>query len=86
MSLESVLHVKDLMPTSRAKDRPARMALYSAWLLDVLKAKWGGFLNEDIVGAFQHDACTCTFRIQRTIYVKCPLVLCGCLLEIVDEV
>ena len=43
VSLESVLHVKDLMPTSRAKDRPARMASYSSWLLDVLKAKWRDF-------------------------------------------
>ena len=39
MSLESVLHVSVLMSTSWARDRPTRMASYSAWLLDVLKAK-----------------------------------------------
>jgi len=43
ISLESVLHVNDLTPTSWARDKPARMALYSAWLLDVLKAKWSDF-------------------------------------------
>jgi len=43
VSLESVLHVNDLTPTSRARDKPARMALYSAWLLDFLKAKWRDF-------------------------------------------
>jgi len=43
VSLESVLHVSVLTPTSRARDRPARMASYSAWLLDVLKAKWRDF-------------------------------------------
>jgi len=43
MSLESVLHVSVLTPTSQARDRPARMALYSAWLLDVLKAKFRDF-------------------------------------------
>ena len=43
MSLESVLHVNDLTLTSRARDRPVRMALNSAWLLDVLKAKWRDF-------------------------------------------
>jgi len=39
VSLELVLHVNDLTPTSRARDRLARMASYSALLLDVLKAK-----------------------------------------------
>jgi len=43
VSLESVLHVSDLTPTSRARDKPARIASYSAWLLDVLKAKWRDF-------------------------------------------
>ena len=43
VSLESVLRVKDLTPTSRSKDRLARMASYSAWLLDVWKAKWRDF-------------------------------------------
>ena len=43
VNLESVLHVSDFTPTSRARDKPARMALYSAWLLDVLKAKWRDF-------------------------------------------
>ena len=43
VSLESVLHVKDLTPTSRDKERPTRMASYSACLLDVLKAKWRDF-------------------------------------------
>ena len=43
VSLESILHVNDLTPTSRARDKPARMALYSTWLLDVLKAKWREF-------------------------------------------
>ena len=38
-----VLHVKVLTPTSRASERPAKMASYSAWLLDVLKAKWRDF-------------------------------------------
>ena len=50
MSLESVFHVKDLTPTSRAKDRLARMASYSAWLLDVLKAKWRDFLMRISLG------------------------------------
>jgi len=39
MSLESVLHMSLRTPTSRANDNPARMASYSAWLLEVLKAK-----------------------------------------------
>jgi len=43
MSLELVLHVSVLTPTSRARDRPTRMASYSAWLLDVLKAKLRDF-------------------------------------------
>jgi len=43
VSLESVLHVKVLTPTSRAREKPERMASYSAWLLDVLKAKWRDF-------------------------------------------
>ena len=43
MSLESVLHVSVLTPTSGARDRPVRMALYLTWLLDVLKAKWRDF-------------------------------------------
>jgi len=43
ISLESVLHVSDLTPTSRARDNPARMASHLAWLLDVLKAKWRNF-------------------------------------------
>jgi len=29
--------------TSRASDKPARMASYSTWLLEVLKAKWSDF-------------------------------------------
>jgi len=37
------LHVNVLTPTSWARERPARMASYSAWLLDVLKAKWRDF-------------------------------------------
>jgi len=36
VSLESVLHVNLLTPTSRARERPARMASYSAGLFDVL--------------------------------------------------
>ena len=52
VSLESILHVSDLIPTSRARDKPARMALYSAWLLEVLKAKCRDFFDEDVVGAF----------------------------------
>ena len=44
MSLESVLHVSVLTPTSLARDRPTRMTSYSAWLLEVLKAKWRDFL------------------------------------------
>jgi len=43
VSLESVLHVNILTPTSRARERPTRMASYSAWLFDVLKEKWRGF-------------------------------------------
>jgi len=43
VSLTSVLHVSDLIPTSRARDRPARMASYSAWLLEFLKAKCRDF-------------------------------------------
>ena len=43
MSFESVLHMSALMPTSRARDSPTRMASYSAWLLEVLKAKWTNF-------------------------------------------
>jgi len=35
----AVLHVNFLTPTSRARERPARIASYSAWLFDVLKAK-----------------------------------------------
>jgi len=43
VSLESVLHINILTPTLRARERPARMASYSTWLLDVLKAKWRNF-------------------------------------------
>jgi len=43
VSLESVLHVNVLTPTLQARERSARMASYSAWLLDVLKAKWRDF-------------------------------------------
>jgi len=43
VSLESILHVSVLTPTLRARDRPARMASYSTWLLDILKAKWRDF-------------------------------------------
>jgi len=43
VSLESVLHIIVLTPTSRARERPTRMASYSAWLFDVLKAKWRDF-------------------------------------------
>ena len=43
MSLESILHIRERIPTSRASDNPARMALYSAWLLEVLKAKYRDF-------------------------------------------
>jgi len=43
VSLKSVLLVNVLTPTSRARERPTRMASYSAWLLDVLKAKWRDF-------------------------------------------
>ena len=39
MSLESFLHTSERTPTSRASDRPTRMASYSAWLLEVLKVK-----------------------------------------------
>jgi len=39
VSLESVLHVSVLTPTSRARERPARIASYLAWLFDILKAK-----------------------------------------------
>ena len=48
VSLESVLHLSDLIPTSRARDKPARMASYSAWLLEVLNAKckdFSGWMN-----------------------------------------
>jgi len=50
VSLELVLHVSDLTPTSRAKDKLARMASYTAWLLDVLKAKWRDFLMRISLG------------------------------------
>jgi len=50
VSLESVLHVSDLIPTSRAKDKLARMASYSAWLLEVLKAKCRNFLMRMSLG------------------------------------
>ena len=50
VSLKTVLHVSDLTPTSRAMDNPARMASYSAWLLDVLKAKWRDFLMRISLG------------------------------------
>ena len=43
VSLESVLHVSNLIPTSRARDKSARMTSYSAWLLEVLKAKCKDF-------------------------------------------
>ena len=43
MSLKSVLHTRLRTPTSRANDNPARMASYSAWLLEVLKAKCKDF-------------------------------------------
>jgi len=49
-SLESVLHVSILTLTSRARDKPAKMASYSAWLLDVLKAKWRDFLMRMSLG------------------------------------
>jgi len=50
VSLESVLHVNDLTPTSRARDKSARMASYSTWLLDDLKAKWKDFLMRISLG------------------------------------
>jgi len=50
VSLESILHVSDLIPTSRARDKPARMASYSAWLLEVLKAKCRDFLMRILLG------------------------------------
>ena len=43
VSLELLLHVSILTSTSQARDKPARMALYLAWLLDVLKVKWRDF-------------------------------------------
>jgi len=50
VSLESILHVSDFIPTSRARDKPARMASYSAWLLEVLKAKCRDFLMRMLLG------------------------------------
>ena len=48
--MESVLHMSDLTPTSRARDKPTRIASYSAWLLDVLKAKWRDFSMRILLG------------------------------------
>jgi len=50
ISLESVLHVSDLTPTSRARDKPTGMASYSAWFLNVLKAKWRDFSMRILLG------------------------------------
>jgi len=43
MSLVSILHTKERISTSRVSDNPTRMASYSAWLLEVLKAKCRDF-------------------------------------------
>jgi len=43
VSLKSVLHVRNLIPTLWARNRPTRMASYSTWLLEVLMAKCRDF-------------------------------------------
>jgi len=65
LSLESVLHVSDLTPTSRARDKPTRMASYSAWLLDVLKAKWRNFSMRISLGPFSTMPAPAPFGIDK---------------------
>jgi len=43
VSLESVLHMRVRIPTLHASDNLARMASYSAWLLEVLEIKCRDF-------------------------------------------
>ena len=43
MKFKFLLHMRVHIPTSCANDSPARMASYSAWLLEVLKAKYIDF-------------------------------------------
>jgi len=53
VSLESILHTRLRTPTSRSNDNPVRMASYSAWLLEVLKAKCRDFSMRIWLGPFR---------------------------------
>jgi len=63
VSLEFVLHTRLRTPTSCANDNPTRMTSYSAWLLEVLKAKWRDFSMRIWLG------------LSRTILAPTPLRL-----------
>jgi len=63
--LESVLHVSDLTSTSRARDRPVSMASYSAWLLDVLKAKWRDFPMRMSLGPSRKMSAPASFGFEE---------------------
>ena len=65
VSLESVLHVSVLTPTSQARDRPARMASYSTWLLYVLKVKWRDFSMRMSVGPSKTLSAPASFGFEE---------------------
>ena len=66
MSLESVLHIRDLIPTLRARDRSARMASYSAWLLEVLKAKCRDYSMRMSLGPFSTMPAPAPFGLDES--------------------
>jgi len=65
VSLELVLHVSDLIPTSRARDKSVRMASYSTWLLEVLKAKCRDFLMRMSLGPSSMMPTPAPFRLDE---------------------
>jgi len=65
MSLEPVLHISVLTPTSCARDRPTRMALYSALLLEVLKVKWRDFSMRISLGPSRKMPAATPFRFEE---------------------
>ena len=67
MSLESVLHVSVLTLTSQVRDRPTRMASYSAWLVDVLKAKWRDFSMRMSLGPSKTMSTSAPFEFEEPL-------------------
>ena len=65
MSFESVLHTRLRTPTSSANDNPARMASYSAWLLEVLKAKCRDFSMRIWLGPFRRIPAPTPLRLEE---------------------